>query len=220
MLLAEARAAVVDLGRELVARRLVVGTAGNVSMRAGELLAVSPSAVDYRRLTPEQVGVHALDGAAVHAPLRPTSELALHVAVHERPGAADGDVVLHTHAPASTALSTLVDEVPTVHYYAALFGGAVRVARYATFGTVALAESVRAALVDRSAALLGNHGAVLVAAGPESALDRAEYLEYLCEVALRALSSGRPPRLLDSAELDRVRAALRDHGQPGYRRGP
>lgn len=225
MALAGARAAVVELGRELLARRLVVGTAGNVSVRDGELLAVSPSGVDYRRLTPEQVGVHALDGTAVTAPLRPTSELALHVAVHGRPGAADGDIVLHTHAPASTALSALVDEVPPVHYYTAFFGGVVRVAPYATFGTAALARAVRDALRERSAALLGNHGAVLVVGGGgtaadpdrelavDRALDRAEYLEYLCDVALRALSSGRPPRLLDAAELARVGAALAGYGQ-------
>lgn len=214
-MLAAERAAVVELGRELVARRLVVGTAGNVSVRAGELLAVSPSGVDYRRLRPEQVGVHTRDGAAVDVGLRPTSELALHVLVHTRSGAADGEVVLHTHAPASTALSTLVDEVPLVHYYAAFFGGRVRVARYATFGTAALAAAVRDALRERTAALLANHGALLVAADPAAALDRAEYLEYLCEVALRALSSGRPPRLLDDAEIARVRAAMDGYGQPG-----
>ena len=215
MLLAEARNAVAELGRELITRRLVVGTAGNVSVRSGDLLAVSPSGVDYRRLDAAQVGVHTLSGDPVEAPLRPTSELALHLVLHGRPGAADGEVVLHTHAPASSALSTLVDVVPPVHYYTELFGGPVRVARYATFGTPELAESVREALRERTAALLGNHGAVLVAADPVAALDRAEYLEYLCEIALRALSTGQQPRLLDDAELARVRVALRGYGQPG-----
>jgi L-fuculose-phosphate aldolase len=213
MLITEARVAVVRLCQELLARRLVVGTAGNVSIRDGELLAVSPSGVDYRGLEAEQVGVHALDGTAVAAPLRPTSELALHVAVHGRPDAADGEVVLHTHAAASTALSTLVDEIPMVHYFAALFGGPVRVAPYRRFGTPELADAAAAALAGRSAALLGNHGAVLVAAGPDTALEHAEYLEYLCDVALRALSSNREPRLLDEAEISRVRAALAGYGQ-------
>lgn len=214
MLLRDARTAVVDLCRGLSARGLVVGTAGNVSVRVGDRLAVSPSGVRYRELRPEQVGVLALDGTPIDTPLRPTSELPLHLVVHTRAAAVDGEVVLHTHAPASTALSVLVDEVPVVHYYAAFFGGAVRVARYARFGTPELAESVRDALVGRTAALLGNHGAVLVAADPTAALDRAEYLEYLCEVAWRALSTGMAPRLLDTAELERVAAALQDYGQP------
>lgn len=214
MIARDARTAVVDLCRGLVDRRLVVGTAGNVSVREGDLLAVSPSGVPYRELTPGTVGVHALDGAPVDAPLPPTSELALHVLAHSRPDARPGEVVLHTHAPASTALSTVVDEVPVTHYYAAFFGGAVRVAPYATFGTGDLARAVLHALADRTAALMANHGAVLIAPGVAGALDRAEYLEYVCDVALRALSTGRPPRTLDDAEIDRVRAALTDYG-PG-----
>lgn len=209
----DARAAVVELCRELVAAGLVVGTAGNVSVRAGDLLAVSPSGVDYATLTPEQVGLHALDGSPRDAPLRPTSELALHVLAHGRPGAADGEVVLHTHAPASTALSTVVDEVPPTHYYAAFFGGAVRVAPYATFGTDALARHVLAALDGRTAALMANHGAVLVAPAAAGAVDRARYLEYVCDVALRALSTGLPLRTLPPEELDRVAAALGGYGQ-------
>lgn len=209
-----ARAAVVDLCRGLVARGLVVGTAGNVSVRDGDTIAVSPSAVDYLSLTPEVIGIHALDGTAVDAPLRPTSELALHVLLHTRDGARDGEVVLHTHAPASTALSTVVDEVPLTHYYAAFFGGAVRVAPYATFGTPELAAHVLAAMAGRTAALMANHGAVLVAPAVEGALDRAGYLEYVCDVALRALSTGLPPRTLDAAEIARVARALDGHGQP------
>lgn len=209
-----ARAAVVDLCRGLVARGLVVGTAGNVSVRDGDTIAVSPSAVDYLSLTPEMIGIHALDGTAVDAPLRPTSELALHVLLHTRDGARDGEVVLHTHAPASTALSTVVDEVPLTHYYAAFFGGAVRVAPYATFGTPELAAHVLAAMAGRTAALMANHGAVLVAPAVEGALDRAGYLEYVCDVALRALSTGLPPRTLDAAEIARVARALDGHGQP------
>ncbi len=208
-----ARAAVVELCRGLVARGLVVGTAGNVSVRDGEVFAVSPSGLPYTALTPADIGVYALDGAGIDAPHPPTSELALHVLVHTRPGARDGEVVLHTHAPASTALSTVVDEVPVTHYYSAFFGGAVRVAPYARFGTDELARSVLAALADRTAALMANHGAVLVAPGVHGALDRTEYLEYVCDVALRALSTGLPLRTLDAVEIDRVRAALAGYGR-------
>lgn len=209
-----ARAAVVDLCRAMAGRGLVVGTAGNVSVREGDLLAVSPAGTPYATMTADMVGVHALDGTPVHTPLRPTSELALHALVHTRPGAADGEVVLHTHAPASTALSTVVDEVPLTHYYAAFFGGAVRVAPYARFGTDALARAVLDALRDRSAALMGNHGAVLVSADAAAALDRAAYLEYVCDVALRALSTGLPLRTLDPAEIEDVRAGLAGYGRP------
>ncbi|MEN3305485.1 MAG: L-fuculose-phosphate aldolase [Micromonosporaceae bacterium] len=208
--LAAQRAEVVWACRQLRASGLVVGTAGNVSARAGDLLAVSPSGVDYDTLTADRVGVHRLDGGAVDAPLRPTSELPLHLAVYRTTGAG---AVVHTHAVASTALSLLVDEVPASHYYTALFGGPVRVAPYATYGSDELAGSVAVALVGRRAALMANHGAVCVADSVRAAVDLAAYLEYVCDVHLRAMSTGRPVRTLPLDEIDQVRALLDGYGQ-------
>lgn len=204
----DARAQVAKACRALRRDGLVVGTAGNVSVRVGELVAVSPSGLDYDELTADLVGVHRLDGTPVEAPLRPSSELPLHLAVYARTAAL---AVVHTHAPASTALSCVVDEIPASHYYTALFGGPVRVAPYATFGTDELAENVAASLVGRSAALMGNHGAVVVAATLAQALSLAGYLEYVCEVHLRAVGSGLPVRTLSAAEIDLVAGRLDDH---------
>jgi L-fuculose-phosphate aldolase len=210
MLLADAREAIVTTCQELSRTGLVVGTAGNVSVRAGDLVAVSPSGLRYADLAPELVGVHRLDGTAVDAPLAPSSELPLHLAVYAaRP---ECGAVVHTHSPAATALSTLADEVPAVHYYAAMFGGPVRVARYATYGTDELAANAVEALRDRTGCLLGSHGAVTI--GPElaTALDKSVYLEWLCDVYLRASAAG-SPRLLPAAELDRVAAKLAGYGR-------
>ncbi|MCP2258044.1 L-fuculose 1-phosphate aldolase (EC 4.1.2.17) [Streptoalloteichus tenebrarius] len=192
------REAIVVACRRLVRDRLVVGTAGNLSVRVDDLVAVTPSGVDYDRLTPELVGVHRLDGEAVDAPLAATSELPLHLALYER---TDATAVVHTHSPAATALSCLVDEVPPVHYYLALFGGRVRVAEYATYGTPELAESVLAALGGSSACLLANHGALTTGATLTQAYERACYLEWVCDVALRVLSAGGSPRLLTPEQM-------------------
>jgi L-fuculose-phosphate aldolase len=201
MLLADERAAVVDVCRTLRRERLVVGTAGNVSVRAGDLVAISPSGVAYETLTPDRVGVHRVDGEPVEAPLRPSSELPLHLAIY---GATTARAVVHTHGVASTAVSTVLDELPAAHYYTAMFGGPVRVSPYATFSTEALAASVVTALRGRSAAIMGNHGAVTVAATLGEAYALAEYLEYLCDVHLRALATGLPVRTLPPAELAEV----------------
>jgi L-fuculose-phosphate aldolase len=209
-MLAAQRADVVWACRRLRAAGWVVGTAGNVSVRAGDLLAVSPSGLDYDELTPDLVGVYQLDGTPVDAPLRPTSELPLHLAAHRQPGTG---AVVHTHAVASTALSLLVDEVPTSHYYTALFGGPVRVAPYATFGSRELAESVAEALAGRRAALMANHGAVCVADSVRAAVDLAGYLEYICDVQLRAMATGAPVRILPADEIARVRDLLVGYGQ-------
>jgi L-fuculose-phosphate aldolase len=210
MLLRAAREAIVATCQELSRAGLVVGTAGNVSVRSGDLVAVSPSGLRYAELTPELVGVHRLDGTAVEAPLRPTSELPLHLAIYAaRP---EVGAIVHTHSPAATALSTLVDEIPPVHYYVAMFGGPVIVAPYATYGTEELARNVVEALRDRTGCLMGNHGAVTVWPDLMSAHDKSGYLEWLCDVYLRASSAG-SPRLLPAAEIDAVGAKMAGYGQ-------
>lgn len=210
MLAARARAEVGETCRALRRDGLVVGTAGNVSVRVGAAFAISPSGLDYDAMTPDLVGVHDLDGAPIEAPLDPSSELPLHLAVYARTAAR---AIVHTHATASTALSCVVDEVPASHYYTAMFGGPVRVARYATFGSDELADNVAAALDGRTAALMGNHGAVVVADTLGRALALAGYLEYICDVHLRALGTGLPVRTVPVAEIELVARKLAGYGQ-------
>ena len=210
MLLPDARRSIVTTCRELSHSGLVVGTAGNVSVREGDLVAVTPSGLRYAELTPELVGVHRLDGAPVDAPLGPTSELPLHLAIYAaRP---EVGAVVHTHSVAATALSTLVDEIPSVHYYLAMFGGPVLVAPYATYGTETLARNVVHALADRTGCLMGNHGAVTVGPDLVTAHDKSVYLEWLCDVYLRASSAG-SPRVLSALEIDAVGAKMEGYGQ-------
>jgi L-fuculose-phosphate aldolase len=207
--LEEERRQVVDHCRRMRADGLVVGTSGNISVRRGDLVAVSPSGLDYDAMTPELVGVHRLDGSAVDAPLRPTSEMPMHLAAY---GHTDARAIVHTHSTSATVLSTLVDEVPPIHYLIALFGGPVRVAPYATYGTPELATAMLGALEGRTACLLGNHGAVTYAATLAAAYTQAVYLEWICEVYLSATKAGGSPRLLPPEEIERVRRELASYG--------
>jgi L-fuculose-phosphate aldolase len=210
MLLPGAREAIVTTCQELSRAGLLVGTAGNVSVREGDLVAVTPSGVRYDQLTPELVGVHRLDGVAIESPLAPTSELPLHLRIYiER---TEVTAIVHTHSPAATALSTVVDEVPAVHYYMAMFGGPVPVARYATYGTPELASNVVNALHDRTACLMSNHGAVTVGPDLVTAHEKSVYLEWLCDVYLRARAAG-TPRLLSPEQVTAVAAKLAGYGQ-------
>ncbi|MET9790384.1 class II aldolase/adducin family protein [Streptomyces canus] len=204
------RRQVAQVCKDLSRSGLVVGTAGNVSIRVGDLVVISPSGVDYESMSAADVGVHDLQGAAVDAALEPSSELALHLAVYHNFA---HTAVVHTHGPASTALSTLVETVPSSHYYTALFGGPVRVAPYATFGTDLLAENVVTALRERAAALMGNHGAVLVGGDITKVMKLVPYLEYVCDVHLRAMASGQPVRVLDDEEIAEVGRRLSGYGQ-------
>lgn len=209
MLLGELRGEVVRVCQDLASEGLVVGTAGNVSVRAGDLVAVTPSGLDYARLTPDLVGVHTLDGQGVEAPLPPTSELPLHLAVY---AATDAKAVVHTHSIAATALSTLTDELPALHYYVALLGGPVRVSPYATFGTEQLARNVVEALHERTGCIMANHGAVTTGPDLQTAHSASAYLEWLCDLYLRAAAVG-TPRLLPPAEIEVVAAKLADYGR-------
>ncbi|MDL5205045.1 class II aldolase/adducin family protein [Streptomyces sp. ALI-76-A] len=208
--LSEERAAVADACRRLGAEGLLIGTAGNVSVRAGERVAITATGAVLAGLTPDQVTVVDLDGTIVAGALRPTSELDLHLGVYHRYGTG---AVVHTHAPMATALSCVLDELPCVHYQLLALGGTVRVAPYATFGTPELAESVLAALEGRSAALMANHGAVTHAPTLAKAVEHALLLEWACGVYQRAAAFG-PPRVLDERQqLAVIEAAVaRDYG--------
>ncbi|WP_422785705.1 class II aldolase/adducin family protein [Pseudonocardia spirodelae] len=176
---------------------LVVGTSGNLSLRTGELVALTPSGVDYETMTAEDVVLVDDSGAVVAGTRAPTSELALHLAAHRRPGTV---AVVHTHSPAAVALSLLTDHVPPVHYQIAMFGGAVRVADYAPFGSDELVANTMAALGDASAVVLGHHGTLVLADTLGAAYDGARQLEWLCDVWLRARPVGEP-RLLSAEEI-------------------
>jgi L-fuculose-phosphate aldolase len=203
---AELRESVASAARRLSDEGLVPGTAGNVSARAGELVAVTPTGAKLGDLEAEQIGVVDLAGEQLAGPLAPTSELGLHLGIHGQRG--DGAVV-HTHAPLATALSLVLDELPVVHYQMLLLGGSVRVAPYATFGSAELAAGVLAALEGRTAALMANHGAVTVGPDPASATEASLLLEWACGLYLRAAAVGTPRALDESAQQAVVEQAMR-----------
>lgn len=202
---------VVAAARRTVADGLVVGTSGNVSLRVGDVVLVTPTGVPYDRLGPDDLCAVGLDGDHVAGNLRPTSELPMHLAVYRTTDAA---AVVHTHAVHATAVSTLVDELPAIHYMTAALGGPVRVAPYATYGSDELAANLLTALEGRSGALLRNHGTLTHGSTMEQAYDRTAQLEWMCRVWLAASSvPGRTPTLLPREELDRVAERFRGYGQ-------
>lgn len=204
---------VVATARRTAADGLVVGTSGNVSARVGGVVLVTPSGVPYERLGPgDAVGVD-LEGRQVLGDMTPTSELPIHLAVYNN---SDAAAVVHTHAVHATAVSTLVDEVPLVHYAAAMLGGPVRTAAYARYGTQELAGNMLTALSGRTGCLLRNHGTVTYGDTLDEAYDRTAQLEWMCRLWLTASSvPGHSPALLSRAQLRDVQDALEGYGQPG-----
>ncbi len=203
----ELRKSVANAARRLAAEKLVLGTAGNVSARAGETVAITATGAALETLDAEQVAVVDLDGNPRNE-LDPSSELALHLGVYRRFHAG---AVVHTHAPMATALSCTIDELPLVHYQMLLLGGAVRVAPYATFGTPELAEATLDALEGRTAALMANHGAIAYGHDIASAVERSLLLEWACGVYWHAKAIGEP-KTLDAAQARAVVDAVVTRG--------
>ena len=211
--LAAAWSDLVTTARRTVADGLVVGTSGNVSCRLKDLVLVTPSGVPYDRLGPGDLTAVDLAGTQIIGTLRPTSELPMHLAVYRSTPAA---AVVHTHAPYATAVSTLVPELPPVHYMTAALGGPVRVAPYALYGSDELAAHMLDALRDRTGCLLQNHGTLTYGDSLDQALDRTAQLEWMCRVWLTASSvPGHTPSLLSAGQLDAAAAQLRGYGRQG-----
>jgi L-fuculose-phosphate aldolase len=208
------RERVAAASRRLAADGLVLGTAGNVSARDGDLVAITPTGAALAALAADDVAVVDLTGAQVAGELAPTSELGLHLGVYERYGAG---AVVHTHAPMATALSCVLEQVPCVHYGMLALGGPVRVAPYRTFGTPELARATLDALEGRTAALMANHGAVAHGADVDAAMEASLLLEWACTVYWRAAAIG-VPRALGAEELAGVRDAVAERGYGAPRR--
>ena len=203
------RTDVAEACRRLAAEGLVIGTAGNVSARAGESeVAISPTGATLGALEPEQVTIVDMQGEVVAGDLQPTSELDLHLGVYRRYGAG---AVVHTHAPMATALSCVLDELPCVHYQMLLLGGAVPVAPYATFGTPELANSRSRRPRRPVSGPDGEPWRDHPRPDASTAVELSLLLEWACTVYWRAAAIG-SPRVLDSEQRQAVVAAALERG--------
>ena len=201
----EDREQLVSYSIRLLDDGLAVGSAGNMSVRAGDEVVITPSGIAYREMRPADICAVALDGTVLSAPAEPSSETPMHLAVY---AATRAGAVVHTHSPEVIALSAVCDELPAIHYAIVGLGGPVRVAAYTRFGSDGLAQAAVAALDGRRAAILQNHGAICYGATLAEAYDRALLLEWLAHVHRLACARGKP-RILTEAELAEVTAEVR-----------
>lgn len=201
------RDAVASACRRLATEGLLIGTSGNVSIVDAQTgnVAVTATGVVLADCRAEQVSIVDSQGRLVHGDFQPTSELELHLGVIAATGVG---AVVHTHAPAATAVSCVRDSLPVIHYQQLLLGGEIAVAPYATFGTSALADSVNRALAGRSAVLMANHGAVTTGATIEQAVENSLLLEWLCRLLIDSSTLGSPRFLDESAQAAVIEAAI------------
>lgn len=212
-----ARLALVAAARRLEAAGLTHNSNGNLSVRVPGGLLVTPTGIPASALQPEDGVVLDLDGAVVEGDRRPTSEWRLHTRVMAR--RPEIGAVVHTHSPEATAAAVQGRAVPPVHYVAARFSdtgdpAGLPCAPYATYGSTDLAEGVASVLgAHGRAALMANHGAVVLAGDLDAGVALALDVEWLCGVWRRAVALGDPVVLPDE-EIARVAAQFATYGQP------
>ena len=192
-----AKRRVAEVARKMAELGLVSGTSGNVSARLPDaLFAITPMGRSYEGMSADDIVVVDGDLYPVEGDLIPSSESLLHVAIYEaRP---DVGGIVHTHAVYSSAVAVAgLGIPPIVDEMVVALGGEVRVSDYAPPASEELAERVCAALGNRDAALIRNHGAVAVGATPEAALDTSILTERAAKIFVMSSILGRPTALPD-----------------------
>lgn len=206
----ELRERVAHAAREMAGRGMVVGTAGNVSARiqGTSRFVITPSSLAYADMEAEDTVVADLDGTVVEGRRAPSSEILLHCRIYAT--RADVNAIFHTHSPHATAMAALRMPIPPfLDELVTYIGGPVQVAEYALSASKELAENACAALEDRAAVLLANHGTVCVGADLEQAFHVAELVDEAARIYLLARSIGVPIEIPpESLELCRTLYSL------------
>jgi L-fuculose-phosphate aldolase len=205
------RVRLVAVARRLVAMGVSPATSGNLSARVEGGFIVTPSGIAYDSLHPDDLVFLGPAGERGGGQREPSTEWRLHRDIYARFPEAGG--IVHVHSPFATTLACLRRPIPALHYEVALAGGMdIPCAGYATFGTQDLSDLALAALKDRRACLLANHGAIAWAEGIDAAAQLAERVEFLARVYWQALQVGEP-ELLNVAEMDHAAAKFERYGK-------
>jgi len=198
----ELRQQLLDTSRRLVELGLNRGSSGNASVRDGDGMLITPSALPVSGMTVTSMVRMYLDGNVLQGG-KPSSEWRFHRDIlASRPGIG---AVIHTHSTFATTLACLRRDVPAVHYMIAMAGGDnIRCTPYSVFGEQVLSDHALEALRDRKACLLGNHGMIALGSDLADALAVAVEVEFVCEVYWRALQAGEP-QILTAQQMHEVK---------------
>lgn len=212
MILKKEREQVIEYSLKLLSEGLTNGTAGNVSIfnREKELVAISPTGVNYSELTPEMISIVDLDGKLIEG-LKPSSELEMHMILYRN--REDVNAVIHTHPVYTTVLACLRQDLPAIDYMIAVTGATkVKCAEYASYGTKELAENAYKAMGSSLAVILANHGLTTAGKDIANALNITVQVEYISNLYIKAKNIGEPIVLPDN-EMNSMLERFKTYGQ-------
>jgi len=190
----EEKKTVLEAAQKMLEKGLVVGTAGNVSLRLppeGErqLLAITPSARHYDLLGVDDIQIVDFNGKTVEGGLRPSMEMMLHIGIYR--ARKNVNAVIHTHSVFASAVSVAGRDIPPIlDDQVAFLGGGIKLAEHTISGSPEQVANILAALGDRNAVLLPNHGAIGTGRTMRDAFTACELIEKTARIYLLALSAG------------------------------
>ncbi|HHU08164.1 MAG TPA: L-fuculose-phosphate aldolase [Clostridiaceae bacterium] len=204
---------ITECGKQMCESGLTSGTGGNISVfdRERGIMSITPSGIPYPEILEEQImQIDVESGEIIAGKGTPSSETSLHRIFYQR--RTDLNALVHTHSAFATAFSCLRKTLPAVHYLIAVAGIDVPCAEYASFGTVELAENVFAAMTERKACLMANHGLLAGGETLTEAYNVADTIEFCCRVYCHAKNYGEP-RILDKEEMERMVLRFQSYGR-------
>lgn len=203
------RQSIIDACLRMNALGINQGTSGNISVREGDGMLVTPTSLQYDLMRPEDIVYVSMQGES-RGTRQPSSEWRFHLDILQaRP---DVHAVVHAHPPYCTSLSILEQRIPPIHYMVAVAGGSdIRCAPYATFGTDELSKNAVQALTDRKACLLAHHGMIATGTSLDKAMWLAVEVETLARQYLTCLQVQEPP-LLSEEEIQNVISRMANYG--------
>ncbi|MEJ5258273.1 MAG: class II aldolase/adducin family protein [Fervidobacterium sp.] len=180
---------VIEYAKKVSAERLTKGTWGNISVKSGEYVYITPSGYPYDKLKPKDICVVDMEGQKVFGNLKPSSELPLHIQIYLN--RSNVGAIIHTHPIYSTIVSITQREIPPIVEDAVMIlGETLKVSEYALPGTEELAQKALEALGTNNCVFLKNHGLVTVGENLQEAFIATLIAEKTAQIYVEALKVG------------------------------
>ena len=211
------REQVLETAQQMVRDGLAYGSGGNISAQDLDsgLIAITPSAIEYSQMTPEDIVLINEFGKSIEGKWKPTSETPMHTIFYrERAGVR---AVVHTHAPYVSVFAISGERIPMVVTESALcIGAPVEVAPYARPGTEELAEIVLKTMGAGVSVIMAQHGMIAVGPDLHAAYGTTIATEVSAKLTIMARSAGMQPLTLELAEVKELRQLYLEHYHPTH----
>ena len=206
------RQSLIDTARKMEQYNLIRMSGGNVALRVEDKILVTPSAMAYDTMLPEDIVIVDIEGNVIEGNRRPTSDLKaiLYILKHMP----EINAIIHTHQPKATALSLICDKLPIISTTMVdEVKGEVNVAPF----TISSDEGMGIQTVEHAGkalcVILKNHGVMAYGKSLEQALSAAIYLEESCDIYISALSTGKDITVLTKEQIEAEEMPRGNYGQ-------